>query len=366
MRKVFLAIIVLFVAATLLYVSLGRRAGISEEVEVNWSTFRGDFNRSGLYRDSLKLPLSFIRKIEVNGTMTCPCGYEDKVYVVAGMEVICFKDMQVLWNEGLLSTSFCPPTIYEGLLFLGGEDGVIRAYNGSSGELLWSVPTRFRVRTSPACWRGEAIFCTYEGSVFALNISNGNQLWGFSTDYHITASPLVYKGLAIISSQDHRIYCLNASTGALCWSLDLGYRVEHTPCLLGDVLFVPCGRSLQAIDLHGRKLWEYRATRGITCSPATNGERVIFCFEKKVACLNTSGKMLWSFEMDSRTTCAPIIVGDMVFICSGTGHLYCLSLEGELLWEDEVGVHPVQSLAVFNGLLLVPSEDGLLILGSGG
>ena len=80
-----------------------------------------------------------------------------------------------------------------------------------------------------------------------------------------------------------------------------------------------------------------------------------------------SGKTIWRYEMKSEKKAPPVygipaVSADAVFIGGYDGHLYSLSLDGDLNWDERVGSGEpiVGSPMVSDGRVLVGSSDGNL------
>ena len=87
----------------------------------------------------------------------------------------------------------------------------------------------------------------------------------------------------------------------------------------------------------------------------------------------SSGETIWRFELEGRPEISavygtPVVDADTLYFGGYDGHLYSLSLDGELVWDEIVGDHDLDSdpdpivggTAVAEGMLLVGSSDGYL------
>ncbi len=137
------------------------------------------------------------------------------------------------------SMEFVPtsPTAAGGLVFLGGDDGKVRALDASSGQLRWEYATPSPVKYPPTIWQGRAYFGSGDGYVYALEAATGRLLWRFhaapvdrhipvygslSSTWPVQSGVLIRNGVAyfaagIIDYDGTYVYAVDAKTGELRW-----------------------------------------------------------------------------------------------------------------------------------------------------
>ncbi len=141
-----------------------------------------------------------------------------------------------------------PPTAAGGLVFVGGDDGRVRALKAADGAVEWEYETWSPIKMPPTIWDGRALFGAGDGYVYCLEAATGRPLWRFQaapTDRHIffygTLSStwpvhtgvLVKDGVAyfaagIIDSDGTAVYAIDARTGQVKWqNLSCGYLNEE-------------------------------------------------------------------------------------------------------------------------------------------
>jgi len=164
-----------------------------------------------------------------------------------------------------------PASAAGGLVFLGGDDGKVRAIDGTTGEERWCFYTGGPVRLPPSIWNGRAHFGSADGYVYALEAATGKQLWRFraapverrimvygslSSTWPVNSGVVVEDGVAyaaagIINFDGTHVYALDARTGKMKWqnntsghlNADLaeGASVQGNVALLGNKLLLAGG-----------------------------------------------------------------------------------------------------------------------------
>ncbi len=129
------------------------------------------------------------------------------------------------------------PTAAGSLVFLGGNDGKVRAIDGVSGALKWSFLTAGPIMRPPTIWNGRAYVGSGDGYIYALEAATGRLLWRFRaapverrimvygalcSTWPVNAGVLVKDGVAyaaagIIDYDGTYVYALDAVTGKIKW-----------------------------------------------------------------------------------------------------------------------------------------------------
>ncbi len=137
------------------------------------------------------------------------------------------------------NNSFGPtaPTAAGNLIFLGGDDGKVRAIDAATGQLKWVYPTAGPILYPPSIWEGRAYVGSSDGYIYALEASTGRLLWRFraapverrvmvygslSSTWPVNSGVLVEDGVAyaaagIIDYDGTYVYALDAVTGEIIW-----------------------------------------------------------------------------------------------------------------------------------------------------
>ena len=206
----------------------------------DWPTYRGDNARSG--RSQAIVPVKQIRQL---------WRYESKTVVEP-----------------------TAPVAAGGLVFVGGLDGIVRAFDAASGQVRWTAYTGGAVRFPPTIAAGRALVGSGDGWVYAFDAAAGRLRWRFRaapldrripfygsllSTWPVASGVLVDRGVAYFAAgitdfDGTHVYAVDAATGRLRWQnnsagdLDSwskrGVACQGEMLLHGDQLFLAGGNAV--------------------------------------------------------------------------------------------------------------------------
>jgi outer membrane protein assembly factor BamB len=150
------------------------------------------------------------------------------------------------------------------------------------------------------------------------------------------------------------------------WTYEAGESVESSAAIAGRTAYVGSQPGvLVALDLaSGKPKWTYTASDiGLgESSPAVTGDLVLVGDLGGVlhAVGASDGKPRWTFKTGTEIKSSPVVVEDRILIGSYDGHLYCLSLEGKLLWKVQTQGPVHATPAVHEGVAYIAGCDEIL------
>jgi outer membrane protein assembly factor BamB len=148
----------------------------------DWPTYRGDFRRSGVSGEPLKLPLAAV--------WTHKAAHAPRP---AWPELPADKDV---WHR---IHGLGPTTTYDRALHVTASGGAI--YYGSSAD----------------------------DTVYSLDAASGKLRWSFVTEGPVRLAPTVAGGRVFAGSDDGCVYCLDAADGRLLWKYRGGPEDRRVP-----------------------------------------------------------------------------------------------------------------------------------------
>lgn len=246
---------------------------------------------------------------------------------------------------------FAPPAIAAGTLVLGNRRKLV-ALDGEGSER-WSVdpiPDATYSQSLAAVAIGEdavvGVFHRELGGVIAWERATGKERWRMEglAATAINASPMIAGDTVYIVNGLTEVMALDLATGAQRWQVkldpagfDWGNATIGTPAIARGILVVPTlYRDLVALDAAtGHERWRFAGTPGPLRTTHYRGAREA------------------GFEA------SPVIAGDRVWAVDTAGRLTAIELEsGRLIWEHELGVPALGSLALAGDWLVIPTFDG--------
>lgn len=179
-------------------------------------------------------------------------------------------------------------------------------------SLLWVTEIGPSV-SSPVFDDNKIYVGTITGRIFALNPYQKQIKWHLNVGSPLVSSPLVHNGILVAATYDTwikdtsftgRDFILGIDTkdGTQVWSREIPSAIFSSPCLVNDGMTVVVG-----------------------CM-----NKIIYALEAK------GGDLLWVFETGGEVWSSPSYNGEHIFIGSDDGLLYCLDINGKLLWKTKL------------------------------
>ena len=296
--------------------------------------------------------------------------------------------LKLKWAFGIpdASAAYGQPTIADGRLFFGTQDGTVHALDARTGCSYWTFKAPATVRSAitiekAASGRVVAYFGDIQANAYAVDAQNGELLWKTKLDTHpvarITAAPKLYEGRLYvpISSVEEvpaskpqypcctfrgSVAALDAATGKQIWKT---YAIPEAPRPTrknssGTQLMGPAGAAIWSsptIDVD-RKLI-YVATGNAYAEPHTGYTDAIIAFEMQTGAMRWSQQMTpndgWNFSCinANKTSCpethgedfdfgaSPILRGGVLVVGQKSGLVHALDpgALGKILWQVRIG-----------------------------
>lgn len=115
------------------------------------------------------------------------------------------------------------PTVYNGMVFVGGFDHKIHAIDALSGQGLWTFTGGAGFDTNPLVVDGILYAGNRDGYFYAIDAEGenaGQLVWRYKTQGPIDYSAAYHDGVVYFASNDSHAYALDARTGELIWRSD--------------------------------------------------------------------------------------------------------------------------------------------------
>lgn len=227
----------------------------------------------------------------------------------------------------------------QGLLFIGGEKGDVRAY-GEGGKLIWQAKVTSEVLNISDVVDGMILVRSGDGSIAALKVQDGKREWLYER-----------------------------STPALVIRSHAGLAIQREVAYAGFA-----GGKLAAISIKdGSVLWEVAVSqpRGstelerisdITSTPVVDDEQVCaIAFQGRVACFDVArGTPLWNREISSDK--GMFLLRRVLYLTDVNGMVIALDKSsGSTVWKnDRLAYRGVSTPYVSGDFVLVGDFEGYL------
>jgi outer membrane protein assembly factor BamB len=262
----------------------------------------------------------------------------------------------VKWKLKTGGAIYSSPTIADGVLFVGSNDGKLYAVDAERGAIKWTFAAKGRIASSPAVSNGLVYVESYDSQLYAIDAATGQKKWSFATEGekrfaapHIhgiqpdaqplpdpfdffLSSPAIWNGMVFFGSGDGNVYAVDAIAGTLTWKFHTGDAVHASPAIADGVLFIGS--------------WD---TYIYALEAATGKERWRFKTGDDPKIHNQTG-----------IQSSPVVVDGLVYVGCRDAHVYALDVKtGSKSWAiDNNGAWVIGTPAVHDGTIYFTTADG--------
>jgi outer membrane protein assembly factor BamB len=311
------------------------------------------------------------------------------------------KTGKTIWQTPVTSTFTYGMSYIDGKVIHGGLDGNMRAWNITTGELLWTY--------NPNSWygmwasaSGTAYGMVYEHNqdtyLYAINATNGELVWkakGPGIGYSNTLSIADGKVYIQMGDRQYRDFdtgeyatseydCYDAYTGKLLWNLpmengapfdmqciaygnlyviptiaaqqpgtwiysysmsDIGFKGEVW-CISDEIIDWPMlmnnpeHTAEGAGPTHLSLKWKFKTGAGVVSSPSVaDGVCYFGSLDSNIYAVDANiGSEIWNFTTGFSVKSSPAVVNGKVYTGADDGNIYCLdAATGNKLWQTSAG-----------------------------
>ncbi|MCX5410825.1 PQQ-binding-like beta-propeller repeat protein [Streptomyces sp. NBC_00059] len=302
-----------------------------------------------------------------------------------------------LWSRETESVG--RPVVASGKVVVEGQDGALRAVDGTSGDTVWTYDEPGGASLEGVT-DGRVVASGREnGTIHAVDLDSGKQIWSVGAEAHtapgtrwnlylrvVLAAGTVYVNAMYDPPEDSELYgqyavsALDAATGRLKWTRPVAYGVSDALAAVDGVVY--CGiwekdaSYFYALDAEtGDQLWRYHmsAQRGTEATAITVSGGTVYVGDSRGvlhAVDARRGTRLWTHEPDAGSVewLEPLVVTEGVVLggtgepggTSGPGDMHAIAADsGEPLWTESTEGEP-RLHTLLDGSVLFSSETGTL------
>jgi len=204
-------------------------------------------------------------------------------------------DGSVIWSYHTPTTTNynSSPVAYNGIIYVGSEDGILHAVNESDGSLEWSYTTGGAVQGGPLIYNGRIYFGSHDNNFYAINLSDQSLAWSYTSIDDFAYDPAAADGVIYAGSKDNKLYAFDADDGTIHWSFTSPVNASMCPPAVANGV-VYAGQ------------WEF---------PMSS--------EHGMLALDVSdGSLLWSFNAGSSNYGPPTVCDEFLMFGSYDSYLY--------------------------------------------
>lgn len=212
------------------------------------------------------------------------------------------------------------PVVQGSRVFAAEHKGRVSAHDVSNGEQLWQADTDISIGGGPGVGEGLVLVGGIDGLVVALNAETGAPMWRRQVSSEVLAAPVAAQGVVVVRTQDGKLTGLAVADGAPLWVYDravpaLSLRGTSAPVIIGDTVVAGFDNGLLVLLAlrDGQLLWESRIA---IASGRSELERLV--------------------DIDAD----PLVVGDVIYVVTFQGRVAAVDrMSGNLLWQRDMSSH---------------------------
>jgi outer membrane protein assembly factor BamB len=283
---------------------------------------------------------------------------------------------QVVRNTGFKYKPFEKATpavsVRDNMVFAGGTDGRLEAFDAITGRELWYLETGVRIESRMLVSGDLLYFGASDGAMHAVDIYTGKEIWKYQTSGIIYARPAVDQGRLFFQNRINQLYALDAKTGKWLWhyqrEASSGFTIESFggPVVYKGGVFAGFSdgyaAALNSNDgsvIWTRKLGKKQQLNDIWGTPVPDGERVCYgIYSEGVICLDAaSGAIVDNAALEGAST--PVVTpGGMVVTTSG-GEAVMIGRDMKILGRVKLtGGALSEPVELVNGYFAVTAQEG--------
>lgn len=299
---------------------------------------------------------------------------------VSGRVVVGTRDgvLRSVSVEGRVKWTLATPTpfyagvlIRDGVVYVPGGDGVLRALKADTGAVLWAYDCGEELVTVPVLAEGLVLVASQSATLYAIGATDGKWLWQYRRTppagfiLRGASTPLVRDGVVYLGFSDGHAAALEAKTGAALWDrvLSTGTQfidVSSTPGFdaSGHLIVASYKDGLFALDpKSGDTVWQSSAS-GLAYV-LVRGQVIFAAGEDRIGAYSAdTGKNVWLTQLPDRAGQQPAFASGLLLVPTGRGLLFMEPVTGKILRRFDPGKGVTATPAVYGPDALVLSNLG--------
>lgn len=226
------------------------------------------------------------------------------------------------WLYDIDARLTAPPTVSNGVAFVGDYAGRVHALGALDGEVRWSrridADDGGREFSEPVAVHDGTLYLGSQAGntgIVALDAETGEERWRADTGRVTSGTPVVTDDLVVV--RNYGLVTAFDTSGEKRWSFNVGQDTAY-PLAVGDEhVYVPAGERLFAIDRDGKEAWRHEAPEGTVSTPTVAGESVLFQNGTDggvTAFATDDGEKRWAIDANDSN---PVVTPGAVFLSGG-------------------------------------------------
>ncbi len=276
------------------------------------------------------------------------------------------------------------------LLYTGGADSTLLAFDLDNGELLWEHLIPGKLSSSPRIYGSRLLTSTEDGVVLSFDLDTHEILWTYETGGTVRQPAIVIEDTVFVATSRQQILALSLDTGEWRWQYGHDLIKDFTivgqagltwldrqdeGVLEGGTLYTGFddGEVVALSALSGEAQWISRLPRPARGGFAdADGTPAVDPVAKRLYVTSQdtglhaleleSGEIVWSLPM--RAGGSPVLAPDgSIVVASSLEGVRAVEPSGRVLWRTQLDPGTIGAVVVIGSTVLLPhSESGLVVI----
>lgn len=242
------------------------------------------------------------------------------------------------------------PAVFDGIVYIGGPDGVAYALDAFRGTPIWKVRLGSVITSSPAVTGGLVYLATLDGQVHAMEAKTGARVWSRALAAPITAAVAVGDDKVFALDDAGTLQALHAQAGDLLWQVPAhaGSERARVQPVFAEVVVLVGSQALDPTD--GSLIWTVDDAGG---QPAVTGDSVLY---DRGAVDLLSGDYRWQYAQPPPAVQFTVCRGAV--LAAGSNLQAAALKDGRPLWHCALEAAALHPPAIAPGLAALSLADG--------
>ena len=283
------------------------------------------------------------------------------------------KNLDPGYESGNLPIGLGAPRIYQDIVYMGSDAGIMSAYDVESGRVLWSQNEGTQLGGAVEFFKDHVAYGGMNGRLFVRHYLSGKLKYAIDLGAPVESAPYFFGDRLFVYLRGHQLVHLDAETGKILWVYKRAVPVTTTlqrttkPLVLGNKVIVGFADGfLGALSLQeGLLLWETKLVDtakfvDVDLNPVQAGGMVISGSPSgKLQAVNPdSGAITRTFPVS--VLAHPYLKGEQLILGTNDGEVMIMGLAGEVLKKAKISKQPVSAVVWWKDHIVAASFDGYL------
>lgn len=292
---------------------------------------------------------------------------------------------ETVWRVQTDGPIYGKPVIDGERIYIGGEDGKLRAIDKATGDVEWDYEAAAGIGSGTGFDDLRAYVISRDGLVHGIDKATGEGLWTFATggekkwdywDIFLSTPVADDQHWLYFGSGDHHVYSINKRGGTLRWKFETGAIVHGDPVLSGEKVIIGGfdGRMYALDKADGRNLWAFKTVgnayfrAGEIPGSAAVADGIVYFGSRDYnlyAVLEETGTGAWNERTPSWVVAKPLIADGRLYVGISDGpRIFSFDAKSSReYWMTRLGLNVFGGAeAVGSELIAVASLDGRINL----